>query len=118
MIELWGIRQCDSVRKMLAVLDLNGLTYRFHDLDVERVESPRLAKWLSILGFKQAMNPASRDWKATAETMRQAARSDASVAMALLEAHPRIFRRPIIEWPDGTITAGLAAAMAHLGELA
>lgn len=112
MIHLWGIPQCSSVKKIISPLKASALAFTFHNYDKEPVAPERIRRWLNAVGSGRLINPSAASWKSLSAEERSLARGDIEKTLALLTINPRICRRPIIEWPDGTITVGVADGLA------
>jgi arsenate reductase len=112
MTTLYGIPNCDTVKKARAWLDGNGIAYRFHDFKKAGVPPEALERWLATLGWSTVINRQGTTWRKL-EQATKAAVSDAASAKALALAHPSVIKRPIVEWDaahGGGITAGFDAA--------
>jgi Spx/MgsR family transcriptional regulator len=106
---LYGIPNCDTVKKARAWLQAQGRAARFHDFKKAGVPVARLDAWLAALGWEALLNRRGTTWRQLDDAMR-AAVVDAAGAKRLMLAHPSVIRRPVVEWADGAITAGFDAA--------
>jgi Spx/MgsR family transcriptional regulator len=106
---LYGIPNCDSVRKARAWLDARGVTYTFHDFRKAGLPPDRLDRWMAAAGWEQLLNRKGTTWR-TLEERTRAAVADADSARALMRSHPTLVKRPVIEWDDGRITVGFDPA--------
>ena len=102
---LYGISNCDTVRKARSWLTSEGVSHQFHDFKKTGVPEDALSGWLQALGHKELVNRRGTTWRQLDAAAQAMITSDAA-AQALLLAHPSAIRRPVIEWPDGTITVG------------
>lgn len=116
MIHLWGITRCSSVRDARKALDAHGLEYEFHSFDREPVSNWQVRLWVDGLGRKKIINPSSRPWRALDLETRERAKVDDKAAAAVLTEHLYVIRRPLVAWPDGKLTCGLADFKARLEE--
>lgn len=107
---LYGIPNCDSVKKARAWLDAAGLAYRFHDFKKAGVPEEALARWLVAPGWERLLNRQGTTWRQLDDATR-AAVQDAASATALLRARPTLIKRPVIEWPGGQVTVGFDTAV-------
>lgn len=106
---LYGIPNCDSVRKARAWLEVAGVAYRFHDLRKLGVPADALAAWLVAVGWERLLNRQGTTWR----QLDAAARSgviDAAGAAALMREQPSLIKRPVVAWPGGAITVGFDPA--------
>ncbi|MEH3085681.1 MAG: Spx/MgsR family RNA polymerase-binding regulatory protein [Xylophilus ampelinus] len=116
---LYGIPNCDTVRKARRWLDAAGAPHAFHDFKKQGVPEDRLAAWAGALGWERLLNRQGTTWR-TLDVAAQERAGDAAGALAAMAAHPSLIRRPVAEWPDGGITAGFdpdawAARLASAG---
>ena len=112
MITLYGIPNCDTVKKARVWLDHQGLSYQFHDFKKAGVPSDPLHHWLQALGWDTVINRKGTTWRALGDT-EQAAIVDNASAHALASTHASLIKRPIVEWDaprGGGVTAGFDAA--------
>lgn len=92
---LYGIRNCDTVKKARAWLDAQGLAYAICDYKVAGVDPDRLAEWVDRLGWDKLLNRAGTTFRKLPEAERQ--HIDRGRAIALMLAHPSAIRRPVLE---------------------
>lgn len=104
---VYGIANCDTVRKALLWLDARGIAYRFHDFRKDGVPDGALERWAVDPGWQLLLNRKSTTWRALDETER-ARVCDPASALRLLRAHPTLIKRPVIERP-GSVTVGFDA---------
>jgi len=95
MITLYGIKNCDSVRKARRWLDANGVEYRFHDLRSDGVEPSMLQDWIGQLGWEKLLNRRSATWRQLPEADR--ADLDERRAAELMLQHPTLIKRPLLD---------------------
>jgi arsenate reductase len=95
MLEVWGIRNCDTVKKSLAWLDASGVAYRFHDFKKEALDAARLDRWLAAVGWETLLNRKGTTWRGLPENVR--AGIDAKSARTLMLENPSIIKRPVVE---------------------
>lgn len=104
MIHVYGIPNCETVKKARAWLEAQGAAHAFHDFKKQGVPADRLDAWLAALGWETLLNRRGTTWRQLDEATR-AAVSDAASARALMRAKPSVIRRPVVDW-GGTVTAG------------
>jgi arsenate reductase len=95
MIDVWGIKNCDTVKTARAWLDANGIAYRFHDFKIEGLDAVIAARWIAALGRDTVLNRRGNTWRKLSPA-RQAVTSDAD-AVALVVAQPSLVKRPVID---------------------
>ena len=113
---LYGIPNCDTVKKARAWLADNGVEYRFHDFKEAGVPADRLQAWLASAGWERLLNRQGTTWRKLDEDTR-AAVTDAASAAALMQAQPSVIKRPVVRWPDGRWTLGFSAQSFEEGAL-
>ncbi len=116
---LYGIPNCDTVRKARSWLTDACTAHRFHDFKKAGVPEDALARWLEALGHQELVNRRGTTWRQLDAAVQATVTDNAGAAQVLLE-HPSAIRRPVVEWPDGSITVGFdekawAARCAALG---
>jgi Spx/MgsR family transcriptional regulator len=108
MITVYGIPNCDTVKRARAWLQERGVPAIFHDFKRQGVPAASLDGWLTALGHERLVNRQGTTWRKLDEALRLAVADDSS-ACALLLAHPSAIRRPVVEWADGSVTSGFDA---------
>lgn len=108
MIILYGIANCDTVKKARTWLTSQGLPHEFHDFKKQGVPPDALARWADAVGWDKLLNRKGTTWRKL-DPATQAAVTDAATAQALMQAQPSVIKRPVVDWgPD--ITVGFDAA--------
>lgn len=105
---VYGIRNCDTVRKALAWLNQRGVDYSFHDYKTSGVPRDRLEAWANLLGWDALANTRGTTWRKLVAEDR--ANLDRSRLPALLAQHASAIRRPVVEWRKGVVTVGFDPA--------
>jgi Spx/MgsR family transcriptional regulator len=101
---LYGIPNCDTVKKSRAWFAARGVDIAFHDLRRDGLDTERLTRWLRALGAARLLNRSGTTWRKLGADQQCAADNDATL-IALLLAQPTLIRRPVVEI-GGKITAG------------
>jgi len=110
-IILYGIPNCDTVKKARAWLQEQGLPYQFHDFKKQGVPADRLAGWMAAVGWDRLLNRQGTTWRRL-DAAVQARVQDAASAAALMREQPSVIKRPVVEWdgmPTGRVTVGFQA---------
>ena len=94
---LYGIRNCDTMKKARAWLDRQGVTYRFHDYKTEGIERSRLERWASRVGWEVLLNKAGTTFRKLPERQKSLNRER---AIALMLKQPSLIKRPVLEASD------------------
>ena len=95
MITMYGIRNCDTVKKARAWLDGRGVAYAFHDYKLSGLDAERLDIWLKEHGWEGLLNRKGTTFRKLAETDKQ--ELDEAKAKKLMLAHPSLIRRPVLD---------------------
>jgi arsenate reductase (glutaredoxin) len=106
---LYGIPNCDTVKKARAWLADHGVAHAFHDFKKQGVPPARLDAWLQAAGPDRLLNRQGTTWRKLDPAV-QARSTDARGARALMLEQPSVIKRPVVEWPDGGITVGFDPA--------
>ena len=104
---LYGIPNCDSVKKARAWLTEQGIAYQFHDFKKQGVPEAELAQWLAQCGWETVLNRKGTTWRQLAPEV-QARVVDAASARQLMLTQASVIKRPVIAWPSGKVTVGLS----------
>jgi Spx/MgsR family transcriptional regulator len=105
MIVMYGIKNCDTVRKARRWLEAHDIDYRFHDYRADGLSEDMLTAWIGELGWEQLLNRRGTTWRKLAETERNAI--DRDRALHLMLTQPAIIRRPVLD-TGGTRRVGFS----------
>ena len=94
-ITLYGIKNCDTMKKARAWLDAHGIAYEFHDYKLRGIDRPRLERWCREAGWEALMNRAGTTFRKLPEADK--ANLDQSAAVRLMLAQPSLIKRPVLE---------------------
>ncbi|WP_291011796.1 ArsC family reductase [Hydrogenophaga sp.] len=108
MIHVYGIPNCDTVKKARAWLNEQGAAHSFHDFKKQGVPEAALDRWLAEVGWETLVNRKGTTWRKLDESERQAV-VDAASARALMLGHGSVIKRPVVEWGPA-VTVGFDAA--------
>ncbi len=100
-ITLYGIANCDTVKKARQWLDAQGLAYAFHDYRKQGAEPARIARWVEQAGWEKLLNRAGTTFRKLPEADRTGL--DAGQAVAVMAANPSCIKRPVVEHPGGLL---------------
>lgn len=109
MITVYGIPNCDTVKKARAWLGEHGVEHTFHDFKKQGVPAAALDHWLAAAGWEKVVNRKGNTWRQLDESTR-ASVADEAGARAVALANPSVIKRPVVQWADGRITVGFSAA--------
>ncbi|MDO8720398.1 MAG: arsenate reductase [Polaromonas sp.] len=108
MIILYGIANCDTVKKARAWLTAQGQPHEFHDFKKQGVPAEKLALWTQAVGWDKLLNRKGTTWRKL-DAVTQAGVTDDATAQALMQAHASVVKRPVVDWGQD-ITVGFDAA--------
>ena len=92
---IYGIRNCDTMKKAFAWLDARRIAYDFHDYKKEGAPPAKLKDWAKRAGWEKLANTRGPTWRKIPEAQR--ANLTEAKALALLEQNTSAIRRPIVE---------------------
>lgn len=96
-VTLFGIPNCETVKKARAWLEQRGVAYTFHDFKKAGVDAKQLGRWCDQLGWETVLNRAGTTFRKLAEADKTDL--DRKKALALMQAHPSLIKRPVVEHP-------------------
>ncbi len=94
-VTIYGISNCDTMKKARAWLDTRGVAYTFHDYKIEGVERSRLERWVQEVGWETLLNRAGTTFRKLSDAEK--AGLTAAKAIALMAAQPSMIKRPVLE---------------------
>lgn len=100
-ITVFGIPNCDTVKKARQWLADHGLDYQFHDFKKQGVPSDLLPVWQKAAGWEPLVNRKGTTWR-TLDAATQAGVADAASARALMLAQASVIKRPVVQWSANT----------------
>ena len=103
-LTIYGIKNCDTMKKARAWLDKHGVGYDFHDYKSAGIERERLEVWSKKIGWETLLNQAGTTFKKLPDKDKSGL--DAKKAIALMLAQPSAIKRPVLESAGGKITIG------------
>lgn len=105
MITLYGIKNCDTVKRARQALTEAGIDFRFHDFKADGLPVALAQHWIEHLGIDTVINRQGTTWRKLDEATRN--RLTADTAPALLNREPSLVKRPVID-ADGQLSVGFA----------
>ena len=97
-VTLYGIANCDTVKKARRWLKEQDVAYRFHDYHKAGIDEATLGRWIAACGWEQLLNRRGTTWRNLPQTIRHSI--DEASATELMLERPAIIRRPVLD--DGT----------------
>jgi Spx/MgsR family transcriptional regulator len=108
-ITLYGIPNCDTVKRARAWLREHGRDATFHDFKKAGVPPDRLDAWIEAVGWERLVNRHGTTWRQLDDAVR-AAVVDTASAKRLMRDQASVIKRPVVEWADGAVSVGFDAA--------
>ena len=99
MITLYGIKNCDTIKKARRWLESNNVDYRFHDYRADGLDADLMQKFIAELGWEALLNTRGTTWRKLDENIRSNI-NNADSAAALMIEMPAIIKRPLL-WAPG-----------------
>lgn len=94
-VTIYGIKNCDTMKKARAWLDQNGVAYAFHDYKAAGIDRARLERWARAVGWETLVNRAGTTFRKLPEKDRDGL--DQGRAIALMLAQPSMIKRPVLD---------------------
>jgi arsenate reductase len=102
-ITIYGIKNCDTMKKARTWLDKRGVTYAFHDYKAEGIDKPRLEAWAKTVGWETLLNKAGTTFKKLPDKDKEGITEKRAIALML--AQPSMIKRPVLD-VGGKLTVG------------
>lgn len=95
MATIFGIKNCDTMKKAFAWLEANGIACDFHDYKKSGIDAATLERWEKTLGWETLLNRRGTTWRKLDEATQ--ASVDRASALRLMQAQPSLIKRPVLE---------------------
>ncbi|EQB4330519.1 ArsC family reductase [Providencia stuartii] len=105
---MYGIKNCDTIKKARRYLEDNGINYQFHDYRVEGIDDALLSTLIAQLGWEVLVNKRGTTWRKLSDAEKNAV-VDAESAKKVLLAEPAMIKRPILVSADNRYLVGFSA---------
>ena len=102
-IHLYGIPNCDTVKKARSWLDAKGIDYAFHDYKKEGADAGKLKAWVDKAGWETVLNRRGTTFRKLDEADKEGI--DAARAVKIMAANPSCIKRPVVEHPGGLLVS-------------
>jgi len=106
MIRLYGIPNCDTMKKARRWLADHGIDHEFHDFKKLGVDEARLDRWMDKVGWETLLNRRGMMWRKLSQEQRD--NIDQAGARRLMLEMPSIIKRPVLETKDGKVVVGFS----------
>lgn len=104
-VTIYGIPNCDTVKKARDWLTAQGVVYEFHDFKKQGLPLAQVDLWIKAVGFEKLLNRRGPTWRKLDEAV-QASVVDAASAVAVMKLNASVIKRPVVQWGNGQITVG------------
>jgi arsenate reductase len=101
---IYGIKNCDTMKKARAWLDKKGVAYAFHDYKASGIGKAKLESWATKVGWETLLNRAGTTFRKLSE--KEKAGVTEKKAIALMLEQPSMIKRPVLELPGGKLLVG------------
>ena len=101
MTILYGIPNCDTVKKARRWLDTHHVAYEFHDFKKQGIDRATLKTWIDNVGLDIVLNRRGTTWRTLSTTQKNAVENNA--AIDLLEQYPTLIKRPVVKTDSGIL---------------
>jgi len=112
MIKLYGIPNCDTVKKARTWLEERGVAHAFHDHKKDGINRAQLERWVAAVGWEKLLNRSGTTFRKLPDADKS--NLDAAKAVELMLAQPSMIRRPVVEHPTGLLVGFAADEFAQL----
>ena len=109
---LYGIKNCDTVKKARKWLEAHGVDYRFHDFRADGLDEARLRGWVGELGWETLVNRRGTTWRQLPVELRESI--DEASAIALMLENPALIKRPVLDLGERRVVGFSDQAYADL----
>lgn len=103
-ITIYGIKNCDTMKKARAALDKKAIAYDFHDYKIKGIDKARLESWAKKAGWETLLNKAGTTFRKLPDKDKENVTE--ARAIKLMLAQPTMIRRPVLELPGGRLVVG------------
>lgn len=103
-ITIYGIKNCDTMKKARAFLDKHKVDYAFHDYKTAGIDKDRLEGWVKKAGWETLLNKAGTTFKKLPDKDKDGLSERKAIALML--AQPSMIKRPVLELPRGKLLVG------------
>lgn len=103
-VTIYGIKNCDTMKKARAWLDKEGVAYDFHDYKIAGVERGQLERWAGKVGWETLLNRAGTTFRKLPDKDKEGLTEKKAIALML--AQPSMIKRPVLELPGGKLLVG------------
>jgi arsenate reductase (glutaredoxin) len=103
-ITIYGIKNCDTMKKARAFLDKRGVAYEFHDYKTRGIERTKLEGWAKKAGWETLLNRAGTTFRKLPDKDKEGLTEKKAIALMLVQ--PSMIKRPVLELGGGKVVVG------------
>ncbi|MBS1004502.1 arsenate reductase [Acetobacter thailandicus] len=98
MVKIYGIKNCDTMRKARKWLDTHNVVYDFHDYKTQGIDAETLSRWADLISYEKLLNKNGTTFR----KLPEAEKTDLTKAQAviLMQTYPSLIKRPVIEYKE------------------
>jgi Spx/MgsR family transcriptional regulator len=104
-VAVYGIPNCDTVKKARTWFTEQGVDYVFHDFKKQGVPTDLLPSWIATIGLDTLINRKGPTWRKL-DAATQASVVDSASAIAVMQVHSSVIKRPVVVWRDCGVSVG------------
>jgi arsenate reductase len=101
LVTIYGIKNCDTMKKARAWLDKNGIDYAFHDYKTAGIDRERLERWVKKVGWETLLNRAGTTFKKLPDRDKNGVGETKAIALMLKQ--PSMIKRPVLDAGGGKL---------------
>lgn len=101
---IYGIKNCDTMKKARAWLDKKSIEYEFHDYKASGIDKAKLKSWAKKAGWEALLNKAGTTFRKLPEKQKEGITEKKAIALMLEQ--PSMIKRPVLELPGGKLVVG------------
>jgi Spx/MgsR family transcriptional regulator len=114
-LKIYGIKNCDTMKKAFQLLDEKGIAFEFFDYKKQAPDAALLARFSDKLGYETLVNRKGSTFRQLSDAEKTLMDSQAT-GLAMLIHKSSMIKRPVVEFADGSLTAGLEGLMEKLNQ--
>lgn len=103
MFKIYGIKNCNSMKKAFDALNDKNISYDFHDYKKQGIDADTLKTWLKEIGTEKILNKKGTTWRKLSEAEQHAAEASEEQLIQALMNQPSLIKRPVLQTPQGFI---------------
>ncbi|MBJ9983941.1 arsenate reductase [Acinetobacter sp. S40] len=116
MLKIYGIKNCNSMKKAFDALNAQGLNYEFHDYKKQGIDAETIQVWLDQVGADIILNKKGTTWRKLSPDEQQFALSSEAHLIETLIAHPSLIKRPVLQTAQGYLVGFDEAAYQQIAK--